>query len=410
MDTSPAAAAIAPPFEGKDRLDKDTSIPFFAVHLLALGAFFVKFHWYYPVVAIGLYYLRMFAITAGFHRYFSHRSFKTSRGFQFLLALVGSTSAQKGVLWWAAHHRDHHKYSDTPDDIHSPVQRGFWWSHVGWFLSRRHDQTKFDRIRDFAKYPELVWLNKNHLVPPILLAVVLGFIGGVPMMIWGFGISTVLLWHGTFTINSLSHVFGKRRYPTTDDSRNNWLLALITMGEGWHNNHHYYMSTANQGFYWWEVDFSYYALKVMSWVGLVWDLRTPPRHIRDQYAAPASQSPSKRRRCPSPSPTSHDWCSGSFQIKPGLEKDFVDAWARVTRTIRTTAKGARGSLLTHDLNDPQQYVGIARWETLADFKRYRETGLVGSAAAKAMQATLDGGVAMQVVEEVTDLIVYDEKK
>jgi stearoyl-CoA desaturase (delta-9 desaturase) len=276
----PSAAVTEP-----DKLDKITSIPFFAIHLLALGAFFAKFHWYYPVVALALYYVRMFGITAGFHRYFSHRSYKMGRVMQFLMALLGTTSAQKGVLWWSAHHRDHHKYSDQPEDIHSPVQRGFWWSHVGWILARRYDQTKFDRIRDFAKYPELRWLNKYHLVPPALLAGVLGLIGGVPLMFW-FCVSTVFLWHGTFTINSLSHVFGSRRYQTTDDSRNNLLLALITCGEGWHNNHHYYMSTANQGFYWWEVDVSYYLLKMMSWVGLVWDLRTPPKHIRDAHLAP----------------------------------------------------------------------------------------------------------------------------
>jgi stearoyl-CoA desaturase (delta-9 desaturase) len=273
-----------------DRLDRVTSLPFFAIHVLALGALFVEFHWYYPVVALGLYYLRMFGITAGYHRYFSHRSYKMGRSMQFLMALLGSTSAQKGVLWWSAHHRDHHKYSDQPEDIHSPVQRGFWWSHVGWILASRYNETKIDRIRDFAKYPELRWLNKYHLLPPLGLAAVLGLIGGVPMMIWGFCVSTVVLWHGTFTINSLSHVIGRRRYVTTDDSRNNWFLALITLGEGWHNNHHHYMSTANQGFYWWEVDFSYYALKMMSWVGLVWDLRTPPRHIRDAHLVPDAVS------------------------------------------------------------------------------------------------------------------------
>jgi stearoyl-CoA desaturase (Delta-9 desaturase) len=269
-----------------DRFDRVTSLPFIAIHVLALGAFFVKFHWYYPVVAVGLYYVRMFGITAGYHRYFAHRGYKTSRWFQFVLAWLGASSAQKGVLWWAAHHRDHHKYSDQPEDIHSPVQRGFWWSHVGWILCARFNETKQDRIRDFGKYPELQWINKYHLVPPALLAAVLGLIGGVPMMVWGFCVSTVVLWHGTFTINSLSHVFGSRRYKTTDDSRNNLILALLTMGEGWHNNHHYYMSTANNGFFWWEIDASYYILKTMSWVGLVWDLRTPPKHIRDAHLTP----------------------------------------------------------------------------------------------------------------------------
>jgi stearoyl-CoA desaturase (Delta-9 desaturase) len=286
----------------RDRIDWLTSIPFFAIHAAALGVFFVRFHWVYPLVALGLYYLRMFGITAGYHRYFAHRSYKTSRPVQFLLAFLGATSAQKGVLWWAAHHRDHHKYSDQPEDIHSPVQRGFWWSHVGWILSPKNDRTKIERIRDFAKYPELRWLNKYHLVPPTLLAVALFLIGGWPLLTWGFFLSTVVLWHGTFTINSLSHVFGRRRYQTTDDSRNNWLLALITCGEGWHNNHHFYMSTANQGFFWWEIDLSYYALKMMSWVGLVWDLRTPPKHIRDTHKPPLVQPPPAATALPTPAP------------------------------------------------------------------------------------------------------------
>ncbi|MDB4965984.1 MAG: Fatty acid desaturase [Myxococcales bacterium] len=265
-----------------DRFDPVTSLPFFAAHVAALvGVFLVGFKWWYPVVAIALYYVRMFFVTAGYHRYFSHRAYKTSRWFQFVLALGGTTCAQKGVLWWAGHHRDHHKYSDQPDDIHSPRQKGVVWAHVGWILSRQYDETKFDRIKDFAAYPELRWLNKWHLVPPVVLAVALQLIGGWPLLVWGFFVSTVLLWHGTFTINSLSHVFGSVRYPSDDDSKNNLLLALITCGEGWHNNHHYYQSTANQGFFWWEVDFSYYMLKALSGLGLVWDLRTPPKHIRD---------------------------------------------------------------------------------------------------------------------------------
>lgn len=273
--------------DSDERLDPLTSLPFFLVHAVAIvGVFLVGFHWWLPLVAVGSYYLRMSFVTSGYHRYFSHRAFKTSRWFQFVLAFMAETSAQKGALWWAAHHRDHHKYSDQPEDIHSPRQNGLWWSHIGWILSRKYDRTKLERIKDFAQYPELRWLNKYHVVPAILYAVAFFLVGGWPLVIWGFFVSTVLLWHGTFTINSLSHVFGKVRYPSGDDSKNNWLLALITGGEGWHNNHHYYQSTANQGFFWWEIDTSYYMLKAMSWVGLVWDLRTPPRHIRDGHKAP----------------------------------------------------------------------------------------------------------------------------
>jgi stearoyl-CoA desaturase (delta-9 desaturase) len=279
MSSAPTSAA-AP----VDCIAKIQSIPFIGLHVVALvGAFVVPFHWSLVAWAVATYYVRMFGITGGYHRYFAHRTYKTGRVFQFILAFLGTTSVQKGVLWWAAHHRDHHKYSDQPEDIHSPVQRGFWWSHVGWILASRYEATKFERIRDFAKYPELRWLNKYHLIPPLLAAAGLYAIGGWPMVVWAGFISTVFLWHGTFTINSLSHVFGSTRYKTSDASKNNWLLALITMGEGWHNNHHYYMSSTNQGFFWWEVDLSYYTLRVLSWLGIVWDLRVPPKHIRDAH-------------------------------------------------------------------------------------------------------------------------------
>lgn len=254
--------------------------PFFAVHVAAaIGAVLVEFHWEYLALAVGMYYLRMFGITAGYHRYFSHRAYKTNRAFQLVLALLGTLAAQKGVLWWAAHHRDHHKYSDTERDLHSPVRRGFWWAHLGWILSDGYDETKLDRIRDFAKYPELRWLNTYWIVPPVVLAVGLFLIGGWGVLVWGFFVSTVLLWHGTFFINSLAHVFGSRRYETTDTSRNSMLLALLTLGEGWHNNHHCYQSSANQGFFWWELDGSYYALKALSWCRIVTDLRKPPARL-----------------------------------------------------------------------------------------------------------------------------------
>jgi stearoyl-CoA desaturase (Delta-9 desaturase) len=251
------------------------------VHLAALGALFVGFRWYYPLVALGSYYFRMFWVTVGYHRYFSHRSFKTSRPFQFVLAFMAMTSAQKGVLWWAAHHRDHHKYSDTPQDLHSPLQSGLWWSHVGWVMSPKFNATKLDRIRDFARFPELRWLNRWYLVPPVVYFTVLGLVGGLPLILWGGVIGTVLLWHGSFTVNSLAHLYGTRRYQTSDGSRNNWWLALLTCGEGWHNNHHHYQSSANQGWFWWEIDASYYGLKLFSWLRLVSDLRNPPAHIRD---------------------------------------------------------------------------------------------------------------------------------
>ena len=262
-----------------DRIPLMRSIPFFVVHVACFAAFFLKFHWSYLVVCLALYYVRMFFVTAGYHRYFSHRSFKTSRAFQFIMALVATSSTQKGVLWWAANHRHHHRYSDTDEDLHSPTLRGFLWSHIGWILSDRYNDTRFDYIGDFAKFPELRWLNKYHMIPPTVLAVSLWLIGSWPLLVWGFFLSTVFLWHGTFTINSLSHVFGRQRYQTTDTSKNNALLALVTMGEGWHNNHHYFMASARQGFYWWEIDLTFYGLKLLSWFGLVRELRRVPDNV-----------------------------------------------------------------------------------------------------------------------------------
>jgi stearoyl-CoA desaturase (delta-9 desaturase) len=265
------------PWAFEERVWWRKSIPFFLVHLAPLGLLWTGVRPADLWLIAGLYFGRMFFITAGFHRYFAHHAYRTSRALQFVLAFCASSSCQKGVLWWAAHHRAHHRFSDTAADIHSP-KRGFWWSHVGWILCRKYQATDFDRIRDFAKYPELVWLNRYHLVPGVLLGAACFLLGGWHSL-FAFFLSTVLLYHGTFTINSLMHLWGTRRYETSDTSRNSFLLALITMGEGWHNNHHYYQSTANQGFFWWELDGSYALLKALRALGLVWDLRTPPAHV-----------------------------------------------------------------------------------------------------------------------------------
>ncbi len=272
-------ASVAISLRNGARIPLIQAFPFFAAHLACLAVLFIHFRWSYLIVCLTLYYTRMFFVTAGYHRYFSHRSFKTSRVFQFIMAVMATSSSQKGVLWWAANHRHHHRYSDTELDLHSPTLFGFWWSHVGWIISDKYNDTQVDLIRDFYKYPELRWLNKYFLVPPVALAVVLFLVGGWGLLVWGFFVSTVLLWHSSFTINSLSHIFGRRRYPTADTSRNNALLALLTLGEGWHNNHHHYMASARQGFFWWEVDVTYYTLKILSWCRIVWDLRKPPEAV-----------------------------------------------------------------------------------------------------------------------------------
>jgi stearoyl-CoA desaturase (delta-9 desaturase) len=252
---------------------------FWLVHLTCGLVFFVGFSWVAFAVCLALYVIRMFAITGVYHRYFSHRSYQTSRWFQFVLGFLGTTAAQKGPIWWASHHRHHHRHSDTEEDIHSPIVHGLYFSHVGWVLCSQFVEPRLDLVKDLTKFPELMSLEKYYLIPPILLAYPHLGTGGFQMLIWGFFISTVLLYHGTFCINSLTHLIGKRRFPSTDGSRNHWLLALITLGEGWHNNHHYYPGSERQGFYWWEIDISHYILVGLSWMGLVWDLRVPPPRV-----------------------------------------------------------------------------------------------------------------------------------
>ncbi|HVM98201.1 MAG TPA: acyl-CoA desaturase [Candidatus Acidoferrales bacterium] len=267
-------------------------LPFWGVHVACLLVLWVGWSWFAVAICAALYVIRVFAITGGYHRYFSHRTYKTSRPVQFLLALLGTSAVQKGPLWWAALHRHHHRYTDVEEDIHSPGVSGFWWSHVGWILSDKYMATRWDTIRDFAKFPELRLLNRYHILPPVGLAVGLFVAGyaleqhlpalqtsGSQLVIWGFFISTTLMYHATFTINSLAHVFGTRRFQTDDSSRNNLLLSLLTLGEGWHNNHHRYPASERQGFYWWEIDVTHYVLRTMSWFGLVWDLREPPPAI-----------------------------------------------------------------------------------------------------------------------------------
>ena len=270
------------------------SLPFYAVHVTAVvGVALMGLSWSGVALALALYYVRMFGVTGGYHRYFSHRTYRTSRAFQFFLAVLAQSSVQKGALWWAAHHRDHHKHSDTAKDPHSYRAYGFWYSHVGWILSTETEETDYERISDLSRYPELRWLNKWHAVPGVALAVALFFIGGWHALLWGFFVSTCMLWHGTFTINSLSHIWGTRRYPTTDDSKNNAVLALVTMGEGWHNNHHYYPRTVRQGFRWWQIDMTYYLLRALALVGIVWDLHLPSQKVIDGELSVVA--PPKRR-------------------------------------------------------------------------------------------------------------------
>lgn len=264
-------------------------IPLIGLHLACLAVIWVGWSWAAVGTAVSLYLVRMFAITGFYHRYFSHNAFKASRAWTFAFAVLGNTAVQRGPLWWASHHRHHHRHADTAEDIHSPAQHGFWWSHIGWLTSAKNFPTKRQFIRDWAKYPELLWINRYDTVIPIVFASLVYLVGvflgekaphlgtnGPQMLVWGFFISTVALLHATSTINSLDHMYGSRRYANKDTSRNNWLLALITLGEGWHNNHHHYAVSARQGFFWWEADVTYYVLVFLSWCGIVKDLSPLP--------------------------------------------------------------------------------------------------------------------------------------
>src|SRR3954470_3030359 len=275
----PYMSPNAPADDHHDDIMYPSALPFLLVHLGCFAAIWTGITWQAVAICASLYVVRLFAIGAGYHRYFSHRAFATGRVFQFILAWLAQSTAQKSVLWWAAKHRHHHLHSDTEDDVHSPRHRGFLYSHLGWIFYREHDGTDLVKVGDFAAYPELMWLHRLELLPAVTLAALCFLVGGWSGLVVGFLWSTVLVYHATFCINSLAHVHGRKRYVTGDDSRNNWWLAFFTMGEGWHNNHHAYQSSVRQGFRWWEIDLSFYALKALSFAGVVWDLKTPPAEV-----------------------------------------------------------------------------------------------------------------------------------
>jgi stearoyl-CoA desaturase (delta-9 desaturase) len=278
-----------------DKVDWVRCIPFIVLHLGCLGVIWVGASPVAVIAAVALYFIRMFAVTGIYHRYFSHKTYSTSRAGQLFLALWGGTTVQRGPLWWAYHHRHHHQHSDEEEDAHSPHIHGFWWSHIGWITSRRNFPTDYTKVKDLVKYPELVFLNRFDAVVPFAFAI-LTFVAGMAlerfapglhtngwqMLVWAFFISTTFLFHGTSCINSMAHLMGRRRFNTSDDSRNSFILAIITLGEGWHNNHHRYMSATRNGFYWWEIDPTYYGLKFLSWTGLIWGLKPVPQSVLDE--------------------------------------------------------------------------------------------------------------------------------
>lgn len=276
--------------EMPERFEFSRSVPFIILHIGCLGVLWTGWSWTAVAVAVALYLVRMFAITGLYHRYFCHRAFHTSRTNQFIFAIVGLTAVQRGPLWWASVHRHHHAHSDEHVDAHSPLSKGFLWSHIGWLTSSKNFPTDYRLVRDLQKFPELVFLNRFDLIGPLLLLAFLGALGWAlqvfapalgtnpaQLIVWGFFISTTILFHATCAVNSFAHVFGSKRFDTGDESRNSLILAILTLGEGWHNNHHHYQASARQGFYWWEIDISYYVLRLLGALGLIWDIKTVPQ-------------------------------------------------------------------------------------------------------------------------------------
>ena len=292
--------AAAVPQAGSARgIDWARVVPFIALHLGCLAVFWTGWSGTAVLTALTLYAVRMFAITGFYHRYFSHKAFRTSRAMQLAFAVLGATAVQRGPLWWASQHRHHHAHADGEHDAHSPRRHGFLWAHLGWFLARENFAARGEVVKDLAKYPELRFLDRFDVAVPLLLVAFLYGTGewlaharpelatdGAMLVVWGFCVSTVLLYHATFTVNSLAHTIGRRRYATRDSSRNNPWLALLTFGEGWHNNHHHFPGSARQGFYWWEIDPTYYGLRLLAWTGLIRDLRPVPAAIRDARRLP----------------------------------------------------------------------------------------------------------------------------
>lgn len=331
----------APADDQHDDIMYPSAVPFLLVHFGCLAAIWSGVTWQAVAICVSLYCLRMFAIGAGYHRYFSHRAFATSRVFQFILACLAQSSAQKSVLWWAAKHRHHHLHSDTENDVHSPRHRGFLYSHLGWIFHRRHDATDLVKVGDLAAYAELMWLHRLELLPALVLAGLCFVIAGWSGLVVGFLWSTVLLYHATFCINSLAHVHGDKDYVTGDESRNNWWLAIITMGEGWHNNHHAYQASARQGFRWWEVDATFYILKVLSWLGIIWDLRSPPEAVlRNEHRLGAPVLERASRRLAAMFPVEHiaDQAHDALQGTP--------VWADLQERARRTGSNAKEYLAT----------------------------------------------------------------
>jgi stearoyl-CoA desaturase (delta-9 desaturase) len=270
-------------------------LPFLLVHLGVVAVPFVGWSWAALCGAAVLYVVRMLGITVFYHRGFAHRAFKMTRPVQLAGAILGAAAGQRGPLWWVATHRGHHRYTDRPGDPHSPVIDGFWQSHAGWLF--RPPAAPPGKVSDLARFPELRLVDRYHHLAPILTALAAFGAGailseadpalhtsGLQMLVWGFFVSTTLLYHATFSVNSVAHRFGRRRFATDDASRNNAWVAMLTLGEGWHNNHHRYPASARQGLGRFELDPSWWFIRALAALHLVGSPRPVPETVSAEAA------------------------------------------------------------------------------------------------------------------------------
>ncbi len=238
--------------------------------------------WTNVIVALALHWLAVgLGISLGYHRLHTHRGYKTSRAFEYFLAICGTLTLEGGPIFWVATHRVHHQHSDHDGDPHTPHDGGFW-AHVGWILfgHTRHNNTVLmsKYAPDLGADPFYRWLNSYHYVPLILLGIVLLAVGGWGMVLWGIALRVTVGLHATWLVNSATHMWGSRRFPTRDDSKNSWWVALLTFGEGWHNNHHAHPVSARHGLAWYEFDVSWITLKALRALGVVRELKAAKIH------------------------------------------------------------------------------------------------------------------------------------
>ena len=281
-------------------------VVFWTVQASALLAFFVPLSWPLAALWAASHFARAIGLTLAFHRYFAHRAFQMNRTARFFWTLIGTAAMQKGPLWWAGHHVNHHRFADREGDPHSPSVSGFYYAHIGWFLNdARHDRIESGNavVRDFGRVPEIAWLDRYYFAPPLALAAIMYLAGGIEWLVWGFCVPTVTLAHATFAINTVNHLFGSRRFDTMDDSRNNAVTAVFAVGEGWHNNHHRYQRAARNGFFWWEFDPTWYVIRAMAAVGLAWDVQGVPARV---YAEARARRAGRRMMGRAPTPLSLD--------------------------------------------------------------------------------------------------------